>query len=161
MTEIKIVRAIKPKQGMYIAEGRCEYIGKHPYGQGASGFWVGMKIVWRGRLFSSKTGLLVLPDLCVGVSRLSDKQASSEVRWSSFLSSPVGRAGAIKGGALGGLFGGAVAAAFAKTKGLSGFAVYYVNEAQSTGGFLAAATLEIIDEILSVIPADKIIPLKS
>ena len=160
MPEIKIVRTIKPKQGMYIAEGSSEYIGKHPYGEGASGFWVGMKIMWRGRFFSSQSGLFVLPDLCVGMSRLSDAQAKSEVRWSSFSSwSPSKRIGVAQGGALGGLLLGAVGAAFAKTKGLSGFAVYYVNEAQSTGGFLAAAAPEVVDEIFSVIPEDKIIPL--
>jgi hypothetical protein len=52
MSEINIVRTIKPKKGMYIAEGRSEYIGKHPYGEGATGFWVGFKIMWHGRFFS-------------------------------------------------------------------------------------------------------------
>jgi hypothetical protein len=167
MPEIDIVRAIKPKKGMHITEGRGEYIGKHPYGEGASGFWVGFKIMWRGRFFASQSGLLVLPDFCLGVPRISDRQTTSEVRWSAFSSSPAGRAGAVRGGALGGALGGAVggllgggiAAAFAQTKGLSGFAVYYNNEVQSTGGFLAAAKPDIVDEIFSVMPDDKIIPL--
>jgi hypothetical protein len=157
MSEIKIVRAIKPKQGMYIAEGASEYIGKHPYGEGQTGFWVGMKIMWRGRLFSSQGGLLVLPDLCLGVSRLSDTQTKSEARWSAFSTGQKGTP--IGFGPIGGLLAGAVSSAFAKTAGLSGFAVYYVNEAKSTGGFLAAATPEIVDEIFSVIPEDKVFPL--
>lgn len=70
--------------GMYIAEGASEYIGKHPYGEGATRFWVGMKIMWRGRFFSSQNGLFVLPDLCAGVSRLSDTQTKTEARWSAF-----------------------------------------------------------------------------
>ncbi|MEN3368907.1 MAG: hypothetical protein V7609_1050 [Verrucomicrobiota bacterium] len=157
MPEINILRAIKPKKGMYIAEGRSEYVGKHPYGQGASGFWVGFKIMWRSRFFSSQGALLVLPDLCVGVSRISDKQARSETRWSAFSAGQKGTP--IAFGALGGLLSGAVRTAFAEIEGLSGFAVYYVNEAQSTGGLLAAAPPDIVEQIFSVMPEDKIIPL--
>ena len=59
---------------------------------------------------------------------------------------------------LGGLIAGAVRTALAGTKGLSGFAVYYNNQVQSTGGFIAAASLDIVEEILSVIPEEKILP---
>src|SRR5882724_4909535 len=81
MPEINIVRTIKPKKGLYIAEGRSEYVGKHPVGEVGSGFWVGFKIVWRGGFFRSESGLLVLPHFCLGVSSLSDKKVQSEARW--------------------------------------------------------------------------------
>ena len=156
MAEINIVRAIKPKKGMYIAEGRGEYIGKHPYSEGATGFWVAFKITWRGRLFSSQSSLLALPDLCLGVSRISDEKIKSEARWSAFSdgqkSTPIGF------GALGGLIAGAVRTVSTKTEGLSGFAVYYNNEVQSPGGFIAAASPDIVEEIFSVMPEDKIFP---
>src|SRR5438477_10751562 len=84
MPEINIVRAIKPKKGMHIAQGRGEYIGKHPYGEGREGCFVGFKVMWRGRLFRSESGLMVLPDLCLGVSRLLDKKVRSEARWGAF-----------------------------------------------------------------------------
>src|SRR5439155_20857638 len=84
MSEINIVRAIKPKKGMHIAEGRCEYLGKHPHGAGREGYFVGFKILWRGGLFRSESRLLALPDLCLGVSRLSDKKVQSEARWRAF-----------------------------------------------------------------------------
>jgi hypothetical protein len=100
---------------------------------------------------------LVLPDLCLGASRVSEEQATTEIRWSAF---SAGQASKLYY-PLGGLLGGAMGAAFAKTKGLSGFAVYYVNEVQATGGFLAAATPDVVDEIFSVMPDDKIIPLPS
>jgi hypothetical protein len=157
MPEINIVRAIKPKKGMHIAEGRVEYIGKHPYGEGREGHFVGFKMMWRGGFFRSQSGLLVLPDLCLGVSRLSDKNVRAEARWGAFSagqqSTPIGF------GALGGLIAGAVRTASADTKGLSGFAVYYNNEVQSTGGFIAAASPDIVEEIFSVIPEDMIIPI--
>ncbi len=157
MPEINIVRAIKPKKGMHIAEGRGEYIGKHPYSESASGFWVGFKIMWRGGFFRSQSGLLVLPDFCLGVSRISDKKAQSEARWSAFSAGQQDTP--IAFGALGGLIAGAVRTVSTTTEGLSGFAVYYNNEVQSTGGFIAAASLDIVEEILSVIPEEKIIPL--
>jgi hypothetical protein len=157
MPEINIVRAIKPKKGMHIAEGRGEYVGKHPYGEGREGHFVLFKIVWCGGFFRSQNSLLALPDLCLGVSRLSDKKVQSEARWGAFSSgqqsTPIGF------GALGGLIAGAVRTALADTKGLSGFAVYYNNEVQSTGGFIAAASPEIVEEIFSVIPEEKIIPI--
>ncbi|SRR6266404_2020122 len=156
MAEINIVRTIKPKKGMYIAEGRSEYVGKHPVGEGGSEFWVGFKIVWRGALFRSRSGLLVLPHFCLGVSRLSDKKVQSEARWGAFSTGQ--QSTPIAFGALGGLIAGAVRTDFANTKGLSGFAVYYNNEVQSTGGFVAAAPAEIVEEILSVIPEEKIVP---
>jgi len=156
MSEINIVRAIKPKKGMHIAEGRCEYLGKHPYGAGREGYFVGFKILWRGGLFRSESGLLALPDLCLGVSRLSDKKVQSEARWGAFSAGQENTP--IAFGALGGLIAGAVRTALAGTKGLGGFAVYYNNEVQSTGGFIAAASLDIVEEILSVIPEEKIIP---
>jgi hypothetical protein len=157
MPEINIVRAIKPKKGMHIAEGRGEYIGKHPYGEGREGHFVGFKMMWRGGFFRSQSGLLVLPDLCLGVSLLSEKKVQSEARWGAFSagqqSTPIGF------GALGGLVAGAVRTALADTKGLSGFAVYYNNEVQSTGGFIAAASPDIVEEIFSVIPEEMIIPI--
>jgi len=157
MPEINIVRTIKPKKGLYIAEGRSEYVGKHPVGEGGSGFWVGFKIVWRGGFFRSESGLLVLPHFCLGVSSLSDKKVQSEARWGAFTagqqSTPIGF------GALGGLIAGALRTASASTKGLSGFAVYYNNEVESTGGFIAAASPDIVEEVFSVMPEDKIIPI--
>ena len=62
-------------------------------------------------------------------------------------------------GALGGLIAGALRTASASTKGLSGFAVYYNNEVESTGGFIAAASPDIVEEVFSVMPEDKIIPI--
>jgi hypothetical protein len=157
MPEINIVRAIKPKKGMHITEGPGEYIGKHPYGEGARGFWVGFKIMWRGGFFRSQSGLLVLPDLCLGVSRISDEKARSETRWSAFSAGQ--KSTPIAFGALGGLVAGAIRTVSTKTEGLRGFAVYYTNEVQSPGGFIAAASPDIVEEILSVIPEEKIIPI--
>ena len=159
MSEIKIVRTIKPKKGDYICEGTGEYIGKHPY-QGDTGFFTGIKTVWQRNWFSTYDGLLVLPDFCLGVSYLTDDKTKSEIRWSSFLgSSPSRRAAVVHGGALGGLLAGSISAAFSKTKNMQGFVVFYMNDSQSTGGFIAAAEPKIVEEIFSVMPQDKIIPI--
>jgi hypothetical protein len=157
MAEINIVRTIKPKKGLYIAEGRSEYVGKHPVGEGGGGFWVGLKIMWRGGFFRSESGLFVLPHFCLGVSRISDKKAQSEARWSAFSAGQTSTP--IAFGALGGLVAGAIRTVATKTEGLSGFAVYYNNEVQSTGGFIAAAVPDIVEEIFSVIPEEKVIPI--
>jgi hypothetical protein len=155
MPEIQIVRAIKPKQGMYIAEGSSKYIGKHPYAEDTTGFWTGMEIVWRGRFFSSQKGIMVLPDLCVGVSPLSDALTKTEARWSAVSAGQ--KATPLAFGALGGLITGAVRAALTETKDLKGFVVCYENESKSTGAFLATATPEIVDEIFSVMPEERIV----
>lgn len=152
MSEIQIVRAIKPKQGMYIAEGSCEYIPKY---HGQTGFWVGMKVMWRGRFFSSQKGIMVLPDLCVGVSPLSDALTKTEARWSAVSAGQ--KATPLAFGALGGLIAGAARAAFTETKDLKGFVVCYENEVKSTGAFIATATPEIVDEIFSVMPEERIV----
>ncbi len=157
MAEINIVRAIKPKKGMHIAEGRGEYVGKHPYGEGREGHFVLFKVVWSSGFFRSQNSLLALPDLCLGVSRLSDKKVQSEARWGGFSAGQ--QSTPIAFGALAGLIAGAVRTALADTKGLSGFAVYYNNEVQSTGGFIAAASHDIVEEIFSVIPEEMIIPI--
>jgi hypothetical protein len=168
MSEINIVRTIKPKKGDYIAEGRYEYVGKQPYGEGREGHFVLFKVLWRGGFFRSQNSLLVLPDLCVGVSLLSDKKVQSEARWGAFSagqqSTPIGF------GALGGLIAGAARSALASTKGLTGLVVYYSSELdklvrgdsvskESIGGIIAAASPDIVEEILSVIPEQMIFPI--
>jgi hypothetical protein len=113
--------------------------------------------MWRGRFWSSTGALFVLPDLCVGVSRLSDAQTKTETRWSAFSAGQ--KDSPIAFGAIGGLLAGALGSLGAKADGLTGFAVYYFNEANVMGAFLAAATPEIVDEIFSVVPDDKVFPL--
>jgi hypothetical protein len=93
MSEINIVRTIKPKKGMHIAEGRSEYIGKHPYGEGREGHFVLFKVVWRAGFFRSQNSLLALPDLCLGVSRLPTTSAVGSAlgrvfRWPAKRSAP-------------------------------------------------------------------------
>jgi hypothetical protein len=129
---------------------------------------VGFKVLWRGGFFRSEGGLLVLPDLCLGASRLSDKKVQSEARWGAFSAGQ--QATPIAFGALGGLIAGAARSALASTKGLSGLVVYYSSEVdnvfrhdpvskQSVGGFIAAASPDIVEEILSVIPEQMIFPI--
>ena len=84
MPEINIVRTIKPKKGDYIVEGRYQYVGKHPYGEGREKGISSYLRSFGGRTFPLANSLLALPDLCVGVSLLSDKKVQSEARWGAF-----------------------------------------------------------------------------
>src|SRR2546430_5969114 len=123
MPEVNIVRTIKPKKGLYIAEGRSEYVGKHPVGEGGSCFWVGFKIVWRGGFFRSESGLLVLPHFCLGGSSLSHKKIQSEARGGAFSAGPPNTPARLRAPAR--LFSRGFPTPPARPQGPSGVALYF------------------------------------
>jgi hypothetical protein len=142
MTKIRVVHKRFPKKGRFINQGAYDYFTT-PDGLPAFAFR------WQGMLLSGSKAQFIFARDVVRISRIPDDVARSQARAAGF------SRGSGVPGLIPSLIGGAIGAATAKTSDIKGFGVIYQNEDGHSAAFFAVASPEIVDEILSSVPAEK------
>ena len=146
MDSVDIIKCGPPSRGPGIREQRCEYIKTEAN-------LPAIRVKWEGLLFGGKTGTFVFAKDALAVIPVTDDDVAFEAKASKFLKGSVNFGSGVLGA-----IAGAVLAARTSTAGLKGIAVKYLNEKEREGYFIVVASASTIDEILSSVRSEMILP---